>query len=107
ETGSLKPDLSRKIWYTADTSAMFADVETGTAPRLPFAVYLESDEVGRPGTWPKGRDAASLINAIPNRHLEYSLTWFGLALTLIAVYGTFLIQNLRETPNTLRDPSAS
>ena len=32
---------------------------------------------------------------LPNRHLEYALTWFGLALTLIGVYGVFAASRLR------------
>jgi surfeit locus 1 family protein len=29
------------------------------------------------------------VEAIPNNHLSYALTWFGLALTLAAVYGVY------------------
>jgi surfeit locus 1 family protein len=30
---------------------------------------------------------------IPNRHLEYALTWFGLALALLAVYIAKLVRD--------------
>jgi surfeit locus 1 family protein len=31
--------------------------------------------------------------ALPNRHLEYALTWFSLAATLLAVFGVFCLNN--------------
>lgn len=33
---------------------------------------------------------------LPNRHLEYALTWFGLAGALLAVYASLLIQDRRR-----------
>jgi surfeit locus 1 family protein len=32
---------------------------------------------------------------LPNRHLEYALTWYGLAATLVGVYLAFAISRLR------------
>jgi surfeit locus 1 family protein len=32
---------------------------------------------------------------ISNRHLEYAVTWFGLALTLAGVYAAMLFKRLR------------
>jgi surfeit locus 1 family protein len=32
-----------------------------------------------------------------NRHLEYALTWYGLALTLIGVYAAFAMSRLRNS----------
>jgi surfeit locus 1 family protein len=37
---------------------------------------------------------------MPNNHLGYALTWFGLALALIGVYGVWLAGRLRR-----RDPA--
>ena len=34
---------------------------------------------------------------LPNRHLEYALTWYGLALTLIGVYAAFVVSRLRHS----------
>jgi surfeit locus 1 family protein len=34
---------------------------------------------------------------LPNRHLEYALTWYGLAATLAGVYLAFAINRLRTT----------
>ncbi len=32
---------------------------------------------------------------LPNRHLEYALTWYGLAATLVGVYLAFVVNRLR------------
>ena len=34
--------------------------------------------------------AAPVPADIPNRHLEYAITWFGLAAALVAVYAAML-----------------
>jgi surfeit locus 1 family protein len=41
-----------------------------------------------------------MLNAVnlSNRHLEYALTWYGLALTLAGVYFAFAASRLRQTP---------
>ena len=44
---------------------------------------------------------------LPNRHLEYALTWYGLALTLIGVYGAFAASRLRLARPVVGRPPAS
>ncbi len=39
-----------------------------------------------PGGWPKG---GTTRLELPNRHLEYALTWYGLAAALIGVFAVF------------------
>ena len=34
---------------------------------------------------------------LPNRHLEYALTWYGLGATLAGVYLAFAVSRLRAT----------
>jgi surfeit locus 1 family protein len=34
---------------------------------------------------------------LPNRHLEYALTWYGLAATLAGVYLAFAVSRLRSS----------
>jgi surfeit locus 1 family protein len=45
-----------------------------------------------PGGLPKGGVTRLQL---PNRHLEYAVTWYGLALTLIGVYLAFAISRWR------------
>lgn len=64
-----EPDLGRNIWFARDVAAMAAAM--GTEPILLVAESHPDDKIVLPQ--PPG------IN-LPNRHLEYALTWFGLAL---------------------------
>ncbi len=47
----------------------------------------------RPGGWPKG--GVTRLE-LPNRHLEYALTWYGLAGALVAVFAAFAITRWRQ-----------
>jgi surfeit locus 1 family protein len=48
-----------------------------------FPMFLEADATPNPGGWPKG--GVTIVD-LPNNHLQYAITWFGLALGLLAVY---------------------
>lgn len=80
------PDVARRIWYDIVPEEM--------ADKLKLDVVrshtIDADDTPNPGGLPKGRSIASRIAEIPNRHLEYALTWWGLALTLIGVYAVFV-----------------
>lgn len=72
-------DQARNIWFTRDPATM--GPATGLAPVAPF--YVEADATPNPGGWPKGGRTRVDIR---NEHFQYALTWFGLALGLVAVY---------------------
>ena len=61
----------------------------GLARVAPF--YVEADAAQNPGGWPRGGQTRL---DLPNNHLQYALTWFGLALTLVAVFAAFAWQGL-------------
>lgn len=69
----------RNLWFTRDPETMGA--ATGLGPVAPF--YVEADATPNPGGWPQGGRTRVDIR---NEHFQYALTWFGLALGLIAVY---------------------
>jgi surfeit locus 1 family protein len=73
-------------WYTRDIEAM-ADALEAPDP-APIFLMLE-----RPAPTGPGPQPSPLPLSIPNRHLEYALTWFGLALTLLAVYIGMLVRD--------------
>jgi surfeit locus 1 family protein len=94
---ALPPDLARAEYYWPDYRGMAASLPTDRVAGLdvlPFAVDAHA-EVGREGVWPR-LGTTNLV--IPNRHLEYALTWFGLAATLLGVYLTVLASRRDRAP---------
>ncbi len=74
-------DAGRNQWFTRDVASMAASLPAEQAARvLPFMVEAEAEPV--PGGWPRGGGTRLTLQ---NRHLEYALTWYGLAVTLVIV----------------------
>ncbi|MFZ4806007.1 MAG: SURF1 family protein [Hyphomicrobiaceae bacterium] len=78
-------DPQRNIWYRRDIAALDASAFPPTSPRS-VGFLVEAEATQAPGGWPKGGVTRL---ALPNRHLEYALTWWGLAATLIGVFVAF------------------
>jgi surfeit locus 1 family protein len=72
-------DLSKNIFYWKDLDAMAAS--TGLSDVIPFFVDVDAS-VSNPGGWPKGGVTQF---ELPNNHLQYAATWYGLAAALLAV----------------------
>lgn len=79
-------DVSRNVWYWRDLPALQSSAFTSEVKFAPVMVDVDAAPAN-PGGWPEG--GTSLV-ALPNRHLEYAITWFGLAFTLIGVYLAFV-----------------
>ena len=84
-------DVSRNDWFTRDTGEM--GQARGVGPVAPF--YIDADATPNPGGWPRGGQTRLTL---PNDHLQYALTWFGLAATLVAVFAVSLWRQLRPKP---------
>jgi surfeit locus 1 family protein len=81
-----KNDAAKNDWYSRDPAAMAAALN---APYpAPTFLMLESPAPHGPGPQP-----APVPTDIPNRHFEYALTWFGLALALLGVYIAKLVRD--------------
>jgi surfeit locus 1 family protein len=79
----------RNIWYWRDLKAM----TDGTGATV--AYYIEADtSVTSPGGWPRPGLADPIYNNLSNRHLEYALTWWALAATLIGIYLALVLSRL-------------
>ena len=72
-------DPGRNIWFARDHQAMAAAKSLG--PVAPF--YIDQEAPPAPGGWPK---VGPLQVQLRNNHLQYAITWFGLALALAAVF---------------------
>lgn len=81
-------DRSQNRWFWRDLTGMAEHVQDGSRkPVVPF--FLEALEEKGPIAAGVGRGGATRLE-LPNRHLEYALTWYGLAAALIAVYLSFI-----------------
>ena len=69
----------RNRWFFLDVAAMAA--AAGVTPAGPF--YLEADAAENPGGLPIGGQARI---DLPNNHLQYAVTWYSLAVTLLVIY---------------------
>jgi len=91
--GSMTPpnDAAGGNWFTADVHEMAAFWGLRTKEYYHFRVF--SDQIGAPDALPEG---AQVRVDIPNDHLQYALTWYGLAMTLLGVYIAFGFKRGRE-----------
>ncbi|WP_170362515.1 SURF1 family protein [Ruegeria arenilitoris] len=77
-----EPDMESNIWFARDVPKLAAALE---AEPVLLIARTQTD----PGVTPLPVDSAG----IPNDHLQYAITWFGLALVWAAMTGYFLWRN--------------
>ena len=87
-------DVSHNLWFTRDPAGIAAakGLEASTAAVAPF--YVEQEAPTPPGGLPQ---PGKLVVALPDNHLQYALTWFGLAAVLAAVFGFWAATTGRRT----------
>ena len=85
-------DVAHNVWYWRDMTALSASAFTPEVKTAPVMVDLEAAPVDKDG-WPQ---AGTALVSLPNRHLEYAVTWYGLAATLIGVFFAFARGRLRR-----------
>ncbi|HVU19585.1 MAG TPA: SURF1 family protein [Rhizomicrobium sp.] len=83
------PDAARRIWFAHDLKsiAKFDGIKVLAASAL-----IEADATPNPGGWPKG---GQTVVTFRNEHLQYAITWFGLAAVLFGVYVAYHISRGR------------
>jgi surfeit locus 1 family protein len=72
------PNAETRLWFVKDVPSM-AKAAGLEVPSL----IIEADATPNPGGWPLGGQTRV---DFPNDHLQYAVTWFGLALALMGVY---------------------
>ncbi len=91
-------DLSRNIFYWKDLDAMArtAGLPAGMAV-LPF--FVDADATPNPGGLPIG--GVTIVD-LPNSHLQYAVTWYGLAAALVGVLGVWMAgrRNTKMRPSS-------
>lgn len=83
-------DPARRTFYTRDVAAMARAMGLAPARVAPFSI--DADRLDVPGGLPQGGETALTF---PNRHFEYAMTWYGLALTLVGVFIVFARQRVK------------
>jgi surfeit locus 1 family protein len=85
---SLVPDNDpgKNIFYWKDRDAMAASAGLGATAEI-VPVFIDADATPNPGGYPIG--GVTLID-LPNSHLQYAVTWYGLAAALAAIMGVAL-----------------
>ncbi len=81
-------DTARNQWFTMDPAAMASYFRIEDA--APFVIDQDAGQA--PGGLPQGGET---VLDFPNSHLSYALTWFGLALALLAAFTVWFRRQLR------------
>lgn len=84
-------DTAKKIFYWRDLDAMAAGLTlTSDARLLPF--FVDAGRGRAPGGWPVG---GTTVIEIANSHLQYAVTWYGLALVLAIMTVLLVVRDRR------------
>ena len=84
-----EPEKNIFYWKDRDTMARSAGLDT--AGLLPF--FIDAGKAPNPGGLPVG--GVTIID-LPNNHLQYAITWYGLAAALAGVLGVWLWRRRSE-----------
>ena len=82
------PEPARNLWFARDSTAIAAAKGLDAAP-----FYVDLEAPTPPGGWPQ---PARLRPNLPNNHLQYVVTWYGLAAALLAVFVAWAIRRRRS-----------
>jgi surfeit locus 1 family protein len=77
-------DPEKNIFYWKDRDAFAASAGLSGVELVPF--FIDADDAPNPGGLPVG--GVTIID-MPNNHLQYAVTWYGLALALVAVFAAW------------------
>lgn len=79
-------DPAKNVFYWKDLPVMAATSGVGApGDYLPF--FVDAGDAPNPGGLPVG---GVTIVSMPNNHLQYAVTWYGLAVALVGVVGVWL-----------------
>lgn len=83
---------AENVFYWKDLAAMTANA--GLDPKTVVPFFIDASESDVPGGYPVG---GVTIVEMPNNHLQYAVTWYGLAAALLGVYIAMLLRRGRAS----------
>ena len=87
-------DPAHNLWFTRDPAAIAAAKGLGPRPDAVAPFYVEQEASIPPGGLPQ---PGKLVVTLPDNHLQYAVTWYGLAAVLAAVFGVWTFTSGRRT----------
>ena len=85
-------NLADNQWYVRDPVAIGRHLGVAANRLAPYSVDLVAAMTPSTGLPQAGETRMSFTNS----HLQYAVTWYGLALALVGVYGAFIWSNWRR-----------
>jgi surfeit locus 1 family protein len=82
-------DPAHNLWFSRDPQAIAA--AKGLGPVAPF--YVEQETPVPPGGLPQ---PGKIVVNLPDNHLQYAVTWFGLAIVLVVVFIAWVFSSGRR-----------
>ena len=84
-----KANPAENMWFVRDPASIAAAKGWGAV--APF--YVEQESPVPPGGWPQ---PGKLVPSLPNNHLQYAVTWYGLAAVLVVVFIVWAVKSRRD-----------
>ena len=84
-------DIAQNIFYWKDIDAMAQSTGLSADEVVPF--FVDADDAANPGGLPVG--GVTRIS-FPNDHLQYAITWYGLAAVLAVIVGLMIWRGWRK-----------
>jgi len=83
------PQDRANVFFVRDPAAIAAAKGWGAV--APF--YIEQESPVPLDRWPQ---PGKLVPSLPNNHLQYVVTWYGLALVLAAIFAAYVLKSRRD-----------